>query len=1053
MSSYNKANGPLQADELFYDASNPDDVDVTAPGYMSAAAARNPDRAFQWYLDGPPARGSNGTGANVVAISNEYTGAGIIVGIVDEGFDLAHPDLANRFDARLSYDPRDAGVSDIRPDTAAATHGTWVAGVIGAAADNGFGIVGVAPGATLAGFYARFGFGGSSRAELADLLARQSGVDVSNNSWGYVSAFSDNFRDPYWSAVEDALRTGATDGREGLGTVYVFAAGNDRQYIANTLACDGDNTNDHSLTNSRFTITAAASTASGHITSFSTPGASVFVTAPGESIMTTAVTDGDGVAANDFAFVSGTSFAAPIVSGVVAMMLEANPHLGYRDVQDILALSSHKIDAGAASWAMNGAANWNGGGNLVSHDFGFGLIDAHAAVRLAESWTSVHAAANEATISLEGNVGTNGALVDFQPRSFAASVPADYANFSLQWVEVDVTLAHSHIGDLRIHLVSPSGTDSLLMDKPGAGTNARSNLSFTFSTNHDWGESPVGTWTLVVEDAGTGGTGSLSSYALRFYGDDHGVDDTYYFTDDFATLAGDRGTIRDASGNDTYVVDNAADTVVETPNGGYDTVVSSVSVALADNVEKLVLTGAGDLHGTGNDLDNVLVSNAGADTLAGGGGNDVYYVHNALDHVVEAAGGGVDDVYADVTFALPDNVETLVLVAPGEHASTAVTTLVDSVAGAAATTAFAVAVPNIDGAGNDLDNTLVGTAGANVLNGGHGADTMIGGAGNDVYVVDNSGDVIVEAPGEGADVVFACVSCTLSPNVENLIAWGGDALTVTGNDLGNTMFANAAGGTFDGGGGADGLIGGPGNDTLAGGDGADWIYAGAGNDTLLGGADTDVLSGDAGDDRLLGDAGDDYLFGGDGADRLEGGPGSDALFGQAGDDVLDGGEADDGLLGGAGNDTLVGGEGNDWLYGEEGDDLLLGGNGVDVLVGGDGSDRLEGGAGGDFLVGGEGADTFVFTSPGAPDCVWDFVSGADVIELSRAGFGLPDGVVPLIAEGDGLPADFFSEVPVIYVDSAGAALWFDATGGASDDAVVVAGFVTGCPAASDLHFM
>src|SRR5262249_23974291 len=150
-------------------------------------------------------------------------------------------------------------------------------------------------------------------------------------------------------------------------------------------------------------------------TSYSTPGASILVTAPGDFIATTALNNNDGNPGNDFAFVNGTSFAAPIVSGIVAMMLQANPNLGYRDVQEILALSSHKLDPTSSSWAVNGATNWNGGGNLVSNDFGFGLVDAHAAVRLAETWTTTHTAANEASIAVAGNVGSNTALTDGVP--------------------------------------------------------------------------------------------------------------------------------------------------------------------------------------------------------------------------------------------------------------------------------------------------------------------------------------------------------------------------------------------------------------------------------------------------------------------------------------------------------------------------------------------------------------------------------------------------------------------------------------------------------------
>src|SRR5262245_5304578 len=447
------------------------DEDLTAanttPSYFSPTAANNPYRPNQWYLDGYLTPGSNANGANVDKISTEYSGHGVKVGIIDSGFDLSNIDLTGRFDLSLSYDPHDSGTTNITPDSSSDVHGTWVAGVIGAA-DNNVGTIGVAPDATLVGYYARFGFGGSLRAELADLLARQVNVDVSNNSWGYTTQFADNFLDPAWAVMKDAIETGVTEGRDGLGTIYVFAAGNDRQYVANSTAYDGDNTNYHSLTNSRFVITAAASKQDGHITSFSTPGASILVTAPGEWIATTTLNNNDGNSANDFGFVSGTSFAAPVVSAVVALMLEANPDLGYRDVQEILALSSRKIDPTSTNWATNGATNWNGGGNLVSHDFGFGLVDAHAAVRLAETWTTVHDAANEQVITVAGDVGSNTTLVDGQPNVYTTTVSSDYEDFSIDWVTIDVSLLHTHDGDLRIELVSPTGTHSVWIGRPRA---------------------------------------------------------------------------------------------------------------------------------------------------------------------------------------------------------------------------------------------------------------------------------------------------------------------------------------------------------------------------------------------------------------------------------------------------------------------------------------------------------------------------------------------------------------------------------------------------------
>jgi subtilisin-like proprotein convertase family protein len=624
------------------------------------SATSNPLRFLEWYLDGESSVGSTAPGANVAAVSSDYTGRGVVIGLVDEGFDLTNPDLAGRFDLNLSYDPRDpASNMSIMPDSVSAAHGTWVAAVVGATANNGYGTVGVAPGATLAGFYARFGTGGSSRAEMADLLAHQVNVDVSNNSWGYGTAFSDNFQNASWAPIKNALQLGVTDGRDGLGTVFVFAAGNDRQYVAGSGTLDGDNTNDHNLTNSRFDIAVAASTQDGHIASFSTPGASILVTAPGDSILTSSPDNGDGDRTNDFMFVSGTSFAAPIVSGVVAMMLEANPNLGDRDVQEILALSAHQIDPASSSWSVNGAANWNGGGHMVSHDFGFGLVDAHAAVRLAETWTGVRDAANEASFQVAGAIEANAPQSGFAAGGYTTMVSPDHQNFSIEWVEVDLSLIHTDLGNLRIHLISPDGTDSILLDHPAGGTNNASSLSFTFSTDHAWGESPAGTWKLYVEDSDRAGTGSVASWTLHFYGDEQSADTTYYYTNDFASLPGDRSSLTDTGGSDTI---NAAavtgDLSLNLMPGSVSTIDGRTVVigagtiienAIGGDGNDTIMGNAADNHLFGGRGDDTLYGGAGQDQLHGGPGNDTLYGGEGSDQfVIDRPGDGVDRL-ADFT--------------------------------------------------------------------------------------------------------------------------------------------------------------------------------------------------------------------------------------------------------------------------------------------------------------------------------------------------------------------------------------------------------------------
>lgn len=152
---------------------------------------------------------------------------------------------------------------------------------------------------------------------------------------------------------------------------------------------------------------------------FSNPGASLLVSAPGNHVLSSSVeleTERGAVFGSEYSTEQGTSFAAPMVSGIAALMLQANPNLGYRDAQQILALSARKVNDPATQWRINNAKNWNGGGMQVSHDYGFGMVDARAAVRLAESWMSKNTDANQQSlekviITLCGNGCMLGTLI------------------------------------------------------------------------------------------------------------------------------------------------------------------------------------------------------------------------------------------------------------------------------------------------------------------------------------------------------------------------------------------------------------------------------------------------------------------------------------------------------------------------------------------------------------------------------------------------------------------------------------------------------------------
>jgi Ca2+-binding RTX toxin-like protein len=183
----------------------------------------------------------------------------------------------------------------------------------------------------------------------------------------------------------------------------------------------------------------------------------------------------------------------------------------------------------------------------------------------------------------------------------------------------------------------------------------------------------------------------------------------------------------------------------------------------------------------GSTLHDHLDGKAGADIMAGGRGDDTYYVDNVQDNVVEADGAGHDIIYSSVSYTLAGRaVEELILTGSA----------------------------HINAIGNALDNVLVGNAGRNTLNGGAGADVMTGGAGNDIYYVDNVGDKVVEVLRGGTDQIFSTVSYSLmGTHVEKLALTGTADTDATGNGLANELIGNDGDNVLDGGASSDVLRG------------------------------------------------------------------------------------------------------------------------------------------------------------------------------------------------------------------------------------------------------
>ena len=721
----------------------------------------------QWHLENVgQLGGTSGIDINVTRVWDDYTGAGVRVGVVDDGVEYTHLDLDGNYVSDLQFD---YGSNDTDPFPGSGDfHGTAVAGLI-AAENDGVGAVGVAFDASITGMRI---FGGAvTESEFADVYNRHAtGLDVSNNSWGYNGFFFDNLDGPNFDAVDTAIDNAVTNGRDGLGSVLLWAAGNDR--------LDGQDVNYHGFQNARETIAVAAIENSGEISFYSTPGAAILIGAPSNGgsagITTTDRTGSTGYNGGDYTFsFGGTSAATPITAGVVALMLEANPELGYRDVQEILAYTARQVDLNDSGWEFNGAGNWNGGGLHTSHDFGFGLVDAYGAVRLAESWTAQSTRANEATLSASST--PNQTIIDNGTISDSVVIGG---SLDIDYVEVDLNLTHSWIGDLVITLTSPDGTKSVLVDQPGktssnAFGSSQDNIDFTLSSTNHWGETGSGTWTLEVEDNFAEDNGVLIDWTLNLFGDAASNDDLYVYTDEYGRFASDAGrtALSDSGGKDTInaaaatgdsvinLATAAAGSPVEASAGssgysataGHFEISSSITPLYVDGKDmlptdtidpELIRTDALPRASETSNLKSSILSD-----LSSSGSPTTNSV--TITKIKFSGTALIEDISADVTPSFDVTAQT------GSVIAGTALTIDDN----------AIIENAISGDGND---TLIGNDAANLLSGGRGNDILIGGAGDDTLDGGTGSDLFIVGAGEGNDVIDGFVAGAASNDVIDL---------------------------------------------------------------------------------------------------------------------------------------------------------------------------------------------------------------------------------------------------------------------------------------------
>ena len=509
--------GPVPSGPVAYTIHTFRDAGYTAfvAGCTAETAGRSEDGAgpqagddlyaCQWHLKN---REDAGKDINVEPVwEGGITGEGVNVAVVDDGMDHRHEDLAPNVHPSRNHDYTGRGDIYHPRDH----HGTAVAGLI-AARDNDFGVRGVAPRATIHGH--NFLTGGSTEESsftIADSMTRSRVVTaVSNNSWGPEDGPGLGSADTFW---ETAVEKGVKEGYGGKGTFYAFAGGNG--------ALDGDDANLDEVANFYAVTAVCAVNDRGRRSDFSEPGASLWVCAPSNDsrgsyrgIVTTENSD-----RYRYTF-GGTSAATPIVSGVAALLRDANPELTWRDLKLILAASARKNDPGNPGWE-DGAFKY--GSNTkryhFNHEYGFGVVDAKAAVDLADGWTTVPRLESEGATSGNLNARIPDAPSSSSPRTITRTLTVNTDIGFTEFVEIRAKFGHSSFRDLEVELLSPSGKTSKLLSYYGPDYPIPLNGEIRFGAAKHLGENPNGRWTLRITDKiNNDWSGTLGSWTIRVYG-------------------------------------------------------------------------------------------------------------------------------------------------------------------------------------------------------------------------------------------------------------------------------------------------------------------------------------------------------------------------------------------------------------------------------------------------------------------------------------------------------------------------------------------------------
>lgn len=437
------------------------------------------------------------------------TGRGVVVTVVDDGLEHRHSDIKFNYDEKASYDYTDNDADPTPQETIQNynKHGTRCAGQIAATANNGVCGIGVAYDARLGGIRM---FDGPiiDSIEAASFSHNPQYIDIYSVSWGPDD--DGKTVDGPRTLGQRAIREGARIGRGGLGSVYVWATGNGGRN-SDHCACDG-------FVNMVETIAISAIDYCNRIPFYTEacPGVFAVTYSSGPSTVTSRMittTDLKGKCTNMH---SGTSAAAPVAAGIMALALQVNRNLTWRDLQHLIVRSSVKINPDHSSWIRNG------NGLLVSDYFGFGSLDSDKLVQMA-----VHPEWKTSPVQRfchSGKMIVNKGVHSITPiilsyDSLACNNSKANRIQKLEHVILKIDIVSWPRGGLEIKLISPSGTVSPMLNQRKKDFSSNRFDSWPFLSVFFWDENPVGVWKLeVTQKYSKAVIGTLKWWSIEFYG-------------------------------------------------------------------------------------------------------------------------------------------------------------------------------------------------------------------------------------------------------------------------------------------------------------------------------------------------------------------------------------------------------------------------------------------------------------------------------------------------------------------------------------------------------